>query len=925
MRADASSRFVSATRTVFATAFALVIAVGVSACKTEKDSDQPTILGAPAPVAYLGVEYSYNFGAYGGDSILDYSLTNAPAWLALEGTSNKARQGIIMRGVPGLTGGDRGIADLGKHTGISLVTTDGKRAGVQPFDIEVKRNALSLEADRLQEGVSPTIPETRREQCTLPDLETAGKHTFTINEYDDAGNVTGTTDITAETHPVAVRVILDQPSTTTVQVAFELTSAYDPDKCNPSSGVTSGPHQQCDFSDVNVGHAIIGQDIVALGNNSNNDKLLEDLVYLSYEKDGADVYQSGVVTFKPGITECFIRLEVIDDTFAEQSEVAQLTLTEVREGLASLGGNNSGVGTKIIIDDDEPVITLKTKAGGIRDALNVGGVQEYVAVLTGARKVPFKAKLGHTDNSTARLNTEFVIERKENNSWVESDELMFPVGTNEVPFQIRVKDNSSGYFNPGMNDRLILLGLNEEYQRGRDKYARAANENLLRVSINEQTSPLVLGSASDKFVPTDFVIGHEGRVFVVGYDSDIGDQILVRIYDQKGDLVQDARLSDASDQLDKPSPVINVIQRKVSLGNTKIDRFEFVVAYSTAMPVAGTAPENGGQDVIVTRYWFDSATNGGEYVPDWIIRTGTAADDDVRSVVMNPDTGFVVIAGETKGAWPDQTLAGGTDSFLQQIKTKEDPQGSGDFVGEVDWTQQVGSQGDDSVAGVSTATNAPILFGHSPNSVHGAPALGGQDAYFYSTSGNAENLKVYQVGTEKNEEVTNGVYGVNVLWLLGNSAADYSVVENDGDADSLKSSTLNSLAGFLLGYSVTGDIKRAFTLNDADDLATEHFGAVSEFNGDLVAAGSSDGSFSGNVAVTSAQAQAIVARVSLAPEADDQENPLFRNEWRYQLNTDDSEILVLSNYRDDEISALARIGRQWSLLLFSPEGELLTQ
>lgn len=55
--------------------------------------------GAPPTTAYLGgVEYYYNWGgAYGGESILDYSLTNAPSWLALEDTSNKARQGIIMR------------------------------------------------------------------------------------------------------------------------------------------------------------------------------------------------------------------------------------------------------------------------------------------------------------------------------------------------------------------------------------------------------------------------------------------------------------------------------------------------------------------------------------------------------------------------------------------------------------------------------------------------------------------------------------------------------------------------------------------------------------------------------------------------------------------------------------------------------------
>lgn len=192
-------------------AVVLLLAITASGCKTEKDPDQPTILGIPPATAYLGVEYYYNFGAYGGEDILDYTLTNAPSWLALEDTSNKARQGIIMRGVPGLSGGARGDADLGKLTGINLVSTDGQMAGAQPFDIEVNYNALSLEADTFTEGATPINPDTRREHCALPDMETAGEHSFTINTYDGNGDVSGTRDLTLPTRPVFAKVILDRP------------------------------------------------------------------------------------------------------------------------------------------------------------------------------------------------------------------------------------------------------------------------------------------------------------------------------------------------------------------------------------------------------------------------------------------------------------------------------------------------------------------------------------------------------------------------------------------------------------------------------------------------------------------------------------------------------------------------------------------
>jgi hypothetical protein len=920
MRADVSTRLVIATRT----AMICLIALGVAACKTEKDADQPTILGVPAPTAYLGVEYYYNFGAYGGESILDYSLTNAPSWLALEGTSNKARQGIIMRGVPGLTGGGRGAGDLGKNQGINLVTTDGEMAGVQPFDIEVKYNALSLETDKFREGDMPTIPDTRREHCELPDLETKGKHTFTINEYDDAGNVSGTKQITADTRPVAVRVILDQPSVTNVQVAFKLTSEYDATKCDPAGGSGSVPQQQCDYSDTNVGNAIIGQDIVALGSDSKADDLLENLDYLSYEEENG-VYSGGVLTFEPGITECYIRLEVPDDTFAEPSEVARLTLTEVRTGLAGLGENNGGVRTNIVIDDNEPVITLKTKAGGTRDTLNIGDTREYVATLDGDREGAFKAKLSHTEDSTARLNTEFVIESMNaTGDWVENDELEFPEDTNKVPFRIRVKDSSSGYTNTSMDDRFILLGLDEKFQRGRENYARAASENLLRVSLNEQTLPLVLNPPGDGFIPTDFVIAHSGRAFVAGYDSTANDHVLVRIYDQKGNLLQEVNVSDASDQLSTPDPVITTARRKVSQGDTKVDRFEFTVAYGAENSVAGpTVSPFGGTDIIATRYWYDTATNGGEYVRDWIIRTGTSGDDRVRSVAMNQDTGFVLVAGETTGTWPNQTLAGGTDSFVQRIDTNPD---GANQVPSVAWTRQVGSSGDDFVAGVSASYLSPLVFGWTENSLNGEPVLGGKDAYFYSAIGGEGSLNVYQAGTDRDEEVSGGIYSQGLVWLLGNSATEYSVADEDPENTLLAGTGLNSLAGFMLGYSTTGEIKRAFTLNDSDDAATDNLQALSGFDEDLVAAGNSNGNFSGQVTVTPAALQAVVARVSLVPETDEAEdNPPFRNQWRYQLDTDNSDIVAVGNYRDDEISALTQMGTQWSLLLFSPEGVLLTQ
>jgi len=907
--------FYSRIHPVCHTAMLVLLSLGLSACKTEKDPDQPTILGVPPVFAYLGVEYSYNFGAYGGEDILDYSLTNAPSWLALEDTSNKARQGIIMRGVPGLTGGSRGEADLGKTEGINLVTTDGRMAGAQPFDIDVKYNVMSLDAEPFTEGESPEIAASNREQCALPDLETKGEHSFTVNLYNDDGSVSGTRDLTLPTRRVFVKVLLDQPSVTRVAVAFELLSDYDASSCDVGF---SPPHQNCDHSASNAGDAILGKDIVGLGSNSGmpRDENGENkLDYIKYEPDEQGFNTRGVITLEPGITECYLPLEVVEDSFPEPVESLRLALTEVRSGLAGLGSGNGGVVTNLSIQDNEPVLSLETVNGGGRDTLNVGDVREYVARLSGDRDRDIFAKLSHTEDSTARLDSEFVIERLEDGNWVENDELVFPEGTDEVEFRVRVPAGS--YANPAFSDRFILLGINENFQAGREDYARAESENLIRISLNELTSPLALND-DNGFVATDVALGHDGRLFVVGYDTQDNDRVLARIFDQRGAQLQQIAISSASDRLVAPAPVINVVQRKVTQGGTKVDRFEFVVAYSTDQPVEGTTAL-GGEDAVTSLYWFDSATNGGEYIPTWTIRTGTDADDQVRWAGINQDTGYVVVAGETGGVFDQQQASGGKDAFVQRIDTELDGNTQQPAVA---WTRQAGSGADDSVAGGSVQSNSPALFGSAAGSVEGAQVIGGIDAFFFNASSATSELSVNQVGTAGDEPVSGGLFQGSTIWLIGASDGLYSVLEQDEEDTELAREPLSSTAGFLLGYSSSGIVSRAFSLNDENDQAAETLQGLTGFDGDMVVSGTTNGDFASE-GVVSGMEQAIVARVSLVREAED-EDPGFRNNWRYQLAVDNSAILDLENYRDDEIVALSRIGNDWSVLLFSPEGQLLT-
>ena len=150
------------------------------------------------------------------------------------------------------------------------------------------------------------------------------------------------------------------------------------------------------------------------------------------------------------------------------------------------------------------------------------------------------------------------------------------------------------------------------------------------------------------------------------------------------------------------------------------------------------------------------------------------------------------------------------------------------------------------------------------------------------------------------------------------------MLEQDEEDPVLEREALSSAAGFLLGYSAAGNVSRAFTLNDEDDQSSEAFLGLADFDGDMVVAGTTNGDFASG-GVVSGMEQGIAARVSLVPEPEtEDEESEFRNNWRYQLAADDSAILDLENYRDDEIPALTRVGNNWYVLLFSPEGELLT-
>ena len=916
--------------------FSLSILFVMPGCKTEQPADAPTLIGTPPGDAYLGVEYYYNFGSYGGENILDYSLSNAPSWLALEDTSNKARPGIIMRGVPGLSGGNRGFSDLGTNQDVTLLGTDGKHVGLSPFDIEVHENIVSMEADPYTEGTPAEEPgDTRKTACDPPALEGKGSHTYQAQTYNDDGTILNPAETrTKETVPVLVKVLLDKPSVTTVKVAFELNSEFDPEKCDDNQ---APPHQLCTHSQKNREQAIIGQDVVGLGSDSVATLPVPD--YLTYQADESGFLTKGVLTLKPGTTECYIRLEVVSDDVAEQTESFRINLTSVREGIASLGAGNTGIAQSLSINDNETEVSFETPEGAVRDVINAKEKRLYTAHLIGRQEAEttYQVRLARGTGSTARLDEDYIIEMHNPDAdadppgpaWVKTDELSFPKGVDDVEFRISALNNNVA---PLDNDKVIIVAVDQRYEDGRPYYAAPAN-NGLRVTINELVSELELGRA-DEFVPTDMLVGLNGQVVVTGVATGTaggyqpGDVVLM-VYDRKGALQQSQVVGDAAGTLDSP-PRVRYSERSVKEGKLTIVRHELALVYGTRGNLS-TATNAGGLDAVQTLLRFDPVQ--ALYLPVWSVQTGTAGNDRPLSVALDR-TGNLLVGGETDGVWPDNIQAGGVDSYVQRIDTTVKDNTESPSVA---WTRQVGSGLDEHVTAIESQNNAGLLIGSSSGSVNGEPQIGGVDYFYYNAFSADSGITVHQLGTSRNDELGAGLLSGTDIWLaLGPGGYQRKNRKNDDGTvtASLNSVNLNSPAGSVIRYRSPAILDAALTLNDIDDTATDTFSSLVVFDSDIIAGGSTDGQFESGASVGVGTAP-ILARLrptsgedEVPEEAGDVKlAPGVETQWRTQPTFDGAAVETLAEYRDDKILGLIRQssvgGDVWNLVLFSGSGRQL--
>ncbi|ARU57458.1 hypothetical protein OLMES_3420 [Oleiphilus messinensis] len=645
------------------------VLIFLSGCGGSGPSNEVVVLGAPPTRAYLGVEYSYNFGSFGGNDIHNFSLANQPHWLALEKTSNSARQGVIVRGIPGVTGGRRGDEDIGTSDAIVVTANDGNRLGNTSWTITVENNTIDIATVEIIEAEASKDPQAPAEdengddtdntdsendedttedevddtKCEVPDLQT--------KEVNIDGNLT-------VFYPVLMSVRLAQPSVEVTRVRYSFTTQFE-----ESFPETAEPNES--YARENVDYAVDYIPGTPLSDALTNPD---------------DPYVPGVVTFEPGVTECYIRAYVADDKIGEFTESFTVELEEVIEGLAIISTGSA----PFQIQDNEPVVSF---AG------------ERTVVLTEGQKKVFTLQLSKPPGT-------FLISRDAEGNPVQEElsyevlvQLVVGVGTStgsEDDYDLSPGDNGNVklgrvHFNKDQTEATIeitILDTDNDNEPGRDErlvfeivnqagtVSPIFDGQELTISINEWTQPLIFEADQGNIV--DMVFDVDGNLLVLGYrESAEGVTNFVQIFDRFGQPIgAEVVVSDPSFGALPATSIATYRTANPGGANDEINDNDSLIGFVVGMSRPGNL---GGLDGYLRV--FSRVSNETVFSPKSELYIGGDGDDVLKAISSNSTSFFV--AGNTDGNWASfqsqaetvvttSTNAGAMDAFVSRLDLSND-------------------------------------------------------------------------------------------------------------------------------------------------------------------------------------------------------------------------------------------------------------
>jgi len=771
---------------------------------TSNSPEDPRILGFPPQVAYLGVDYNYNFGAVGGDNLLNYSLVNNPSWLALEATTNKARKGIVLRGVPGITGGREGEDDLGQYDSIRIATNDGNLIGDSEFSVEVRHNPLEVVSGTVTEGepYEPDVSKDSDEVCGIPDMSVSPDVTVNHEKL-----VSGDTEVTApgdygsgsrpyQTYPALIRVNLEQPSVEPLKVRFRIEGQQE---CDPADA----EELPCEYEGGNQNQAIYGEDLVLDGNTRYGSGFPDPPEYIEYLAED-DTGGTGLLHLEAGQTTCFIPVWVHDDSFAENTESFDVELQEVTEGIASLDDNGAVRTRTIQIEDETPTADFEAESITVSENLsrevtatlsrsNDTGETLYAAVeVLGEEGEPAgDAELLCSSDSSS-------CEARDDGSVV----IKFGTGDDEATFDVLAKESGDSG-NPLQEERTRTLQFDQSFQYGRE-FAAATTDSTVETYINEWTDDVTQSQLD--FPVQSLVAGELGEVYVAGVDSSsaIRLQSINRLGnpDVSGGTQSDVVALGENSGVDSGGwpQTSDAIQLAFAGENTGTTGSPQVTRYlGVAYP---TASDKGMVKL------FRSTISTGDSDNDGNDETVRSEEAEEFLWQMNP---------VADGVWDQKVLdvnqdgtlyAGALDNDSVRV-TRIDTGEEGDPaepVADPAWTENLEAT-DPLLNGLfDTDTAGIVALGSDKGAVDPGTNIGGEDFYLFSRNadGGAVNERV-QFGTEGDDRADLAGADGNRFWLAGNEGGPY---QEDGSGD-FEEDTDGSAGPFLIVVNSNGNVQGA--------------------------------------------------------------------------------------------------------------------
>ncbi len=755
----------------------LLLIGGISACSNEASTKNVEILGEPSTVAYLGVEYSYNFGSAGGDNLHNYSLSLHPDWLSLEAIENTARFGVVARGIPGITGGRKGLADLATSKNITLSVTDNGRFGSYSWPIEVKENTVGVTAPAVvEEGKATEVDEQNQStggECQLPDMSV---RTITVDNVD------------YKLYPIILDVNLLRPSVEVVKVRYSFSTAYKDD--NPEG----------EQSRQNREHARANHDYIIDYDNVN----AENSKFYNALRNPDELYEPGVVTFEPGVTKCFIRAYVNEDLVAEATEVFSVNLDEIIQGIASIGTQENDF---VQIRDNEPTVSFE-ETGPF--SMSEGSTRTFVASLD---KIPgFKENIGGSPTpvsfdvivnflrlkSSEKANVgDFVFY-----TWVEADRVVedtideatgclrwgeepIPTASSELLSLNFTGDQTKREFrvcllNDGDND----IGKDDELVFGfRDDFGTISARpslNTLSILINEWLNEVVVASGDE--VVLDSIIDADGNLVLLGSSAAEGGIPFLRFFNRFGISTKPDITLLPMAGVSRPIGLayfeaVNSDKEALADNDKTNDKI-----YSVSVLLEtdkGIGDGFSGKDAYLATY--SRVSNVQEYSLEWDVQIGSSSDDIPASLAIAG--GNFYIAGTTFGDWSRAIVEGENDIWQDQVH-----KGNGDlFVAKVsysegsvlnDWTNVIGTDSAEKAVSLIATTGQVSVVGQTEG-ILGDFSFGGVDGVLVTADVRNSTVGVInQFGSARDDQVTT---------LLRNGSLWVSVASDQEIFDSMDS------------------------------------------------------------------------------------------------------------------------------------------